>query len=504
MKEDPPSTPYLSLLTFHFSRPRGFTLIELILVIVLLGILAALTANLLANSLDQSRFDDTFKEMNDLSKAIVGNPDLVNAGVRSDFGFVGDMGGFPTSLTQLLTQGALPAWTVYDPDLGTGTGWRGPYMDTKQDDSGTYLATLDGWGNAYVYNAATGQVTSLGSDGAAGGSGFAADMTVPETAQTTTGSVNGRVLDQVGNPVRNTRVTIRHPDPASLGNPTDTTAITDANGNFSFPSIPIGKHRIQVTVGSETIKRVVIVLPGQTVNVSLQASNDPTIPSPVSSPAAAGVAPTQINLTWTPPTTNTDGSSLIDLAGYNIYRSTTSGFTPGATNLLASIGLASSYADQTISFGTTYYYHIRPVDKAGNLDTASTEVSAQGINGTGSIVQVSPATVSGGGSPTVSFNIRNTTGAGIPVTSVRFSWAGSPPASYDRVNFAGGGVEDNDTTSSGTCNNLDTSYTVAAGATVSLDIRFTGAVGTNQTIQIDLYTAGACGGTNATNGFIVK
>ncbi|MBI3988317.1 MAG: type II secretion system protein, partial [candidate division NC10 bacterium] len=50
-------------------REVGFTLIELILVIVLLGILAALTANLLATSLDQSRFDDSFKEMTDLSKA---------------------------------------------------------------------------------------------------------------------------------------------------------------------------------------------------------------------------------------------------------------------------------------------------------------------------------------------------------------------------------------------------------------------------------------------------
>ncbi|MBI3989580.1 MAG: carboxypeptidase regulatory-like domain-containing protein, partial [candidate division NC10 bacterium] len=389
-------------------------------------------------------------------------------------------------------------------DLGTGTGWRGPYIETKQDDSGTYLATLDGWGTAYTYNSATGQVTSLGSDGAGGGSGFAADITVPETAQTTTGSANGRVLDQVGNPVRSTTVTIRHPNPASLGNPTDTTDTTDANGNFSFTGIPIGKHRIQVTVGTETLKRVVVVLPGQTVNTTLQASNDPTIPSSVSSPAATGAAPTQINLTWTPPTTNTDSSSLIDLAGYHIYRSTTGGFTPGAANLVASIGLASSYADQTISFGTTYYYHTRPVDKAGNIDTASTQVSAQGINGTGSIVQVTPATVSGGANPSVSFNIWNTTGSGITVTSVNFNWSGSPPANYDRVNFAGGANEDTDTTSSGVCNNLATTSTVAAGATVSLDIRFTGAVGTNQNIQINLHTTGACGGTNASNGLIVR
>ena len=493
-------------------RPeQGFTLIEVILVLVLIGIMAALAANIIANSLDRGRFDETWKEMNSIKMAIVGNPDLTNAGVRSDFAYVGDMGTIPTSITELLEQGAQPAWSVYDTDLGTGTGWRGPYLDNKRDDSGTYLATLDGWGNAYVYNsgaiAGTGQVMSYGSDGASGGSGYAADITVPETSLVTSqtqGGVAGRVTDIIGNPVRNTNVTITYPDPASKGNPTSSTVATDNGGNYVFNSIPIGKHRVQLTVGGTTYKKVAVILPSQTARLDFQVSSDPTIPSPVSSPAATGVAPTQINLTWIPPTTNTDGSTLIDLAGYNIYRSTTSGFTPGTSNLLASIGLAREYSDQTVSFGTTYYYHIRPVDKTGNINTSSTQVSAQGINGTGSIVQVTPANVSGGVNPTVSFYIRNTTGSNITVSSVRFYWSGNPPRSYDRVNFAGGGAEDNDTTSSGTCNNLDTTYTVAAGATVSLDIRFNGAVGTNQDIRINLHTTGGCGGTNVTNDLIVK
>jgi len=495
-------------------RPeQGFTLIEVILVLILIGIMAALAANLLANSLDRSRFDDTWKEMNAIKIAVVGNPDLVNAGVRSDFGYVGDMGTVPSSITELLEQGAQPAWSVYDTDLGTGTGWRGPYIDNKKDDGGTYLATLDGWGNAYVQTSlgTTGQITSYGSDGAAGGSGYAADITVPETSLVpaqTQGAVAGRVTDIIGNPVRNNNVTITYPDPSSKGNPTSSSVATDNGGNYVFNSIPIGKHRVQLTVGGTTYKKVAVVLPSQTTRLDFQVSSDPTIPSPVSSPAATGVAPNQINLTWTPPTTNTDGSTLIDLAGYNIYRSSTSGFTPGTANLLASIGLASGYSDQTVTFGTTYYYHIRPVDKTGNINTTSTQVSAQGINGTGPIVQVTPATVSTTGpNSTVSFNIRNTTGAGITVNSVKFSWSGNPPASYDWVNFAGGGAEDTNTTASGACNNLNSPYTVTAGATVSLDIRFQnggGVIGTNQNIQIDLYTAGACGGTNATNSLIVR
>jgi len=487
MKEDRRFTPHFSPLTFHLSCSRGFTLIELILVIVLLGILAALTANLLANSLDQSRFDDTFKEMNDLSKAMVGNPDLVNAGVRSDFGFVGDMGGLPTSLTQLLTQGTLPAWTVYDTDLGTGTGWRGPYLETKQDDSGTYLATLDGWGNPYAYNAATGQVTSYGSDGAPGGSGFAADLTVPETSQTTTGSVNGRVLDQVGNPVRSTTVTIRHPDPASPGNPTDTTAITDSNGNFSFTGIPIGKHRIQVTVGTETIKRVVVVLPGQTVNVSLQASNDPTIPCPPTAVTATPISLSQINLSWTPPTTNEDAGptcpgtlSLMDLKGYHIYRGTAA----GPTALYATVGLGSSFSDTNVVAGQRYFYRLKAVDLAGNISTTySNEVTAPAtliIQNGGETPAIPMTSCVLPGAFSVTSNIQNTTANPVTITEMTVTWvnrAGCPTGRTLRTIILGGTTVWTGTNASGQVATLTTPFTLAAGAIVPMEVRFSGNTG---------------------------
>ncbi|MBI5166590.1 MAG: type II secretion system protein, partial [candidate division NC10 bacterium] len=65
------------LATGDWRLKGGFTLIEVILVLILIGIMAALAANLLANSLDRSRFDDTWKEMNSIKMAEVGNPDLV-------------------------------------------------------------------------------------------------------------------------------------------------------------------------------------------------------------------------------------------------------------------------------------------------------------------------------------------------------------------------------------------------------------------------------------------
>ncbi|MFQ5881107.1 MAG: carboxypeptidase regulatory-like domain-containing protein [Candidatus Methylomirabilales bacterium] len=449
---------------------KGFTLIEVILILILIGILAALAVNLLANSLDQSRFDETFKEMNTLSKAMTGNPELLNAEVRSDFGFVGDMGGRPTALTGLLQQGGLPAWTVYDTDLGTGTGWRGPYIDDQTDDGGTFLATLDGWGNAYGYNAATGQVTSNGSDGAAGGTGFAADFTVPETSLITTGNVNGRVIDHLGNPVRSTTVTIRHPDPASLGTATDTTATTNSDGSFSVTGIPIGKHRIQVIVGTETIKKVVAVLPNQTVNVTLQASSDPTIPSAPTGLTATRANFSQINLSWTAPTTNTDGSSLIDLAGYNIYRSTTAGFTPGPSNLTAHIDPVTTFEDLKLTAGTTYYYRIAAIDRANNEGTFAAEVS-ETVN---PIQQRAEAT--GNTTPTHTIPIRNLSSASITVTTIVITWAGDIDNVVKRLQFRPNPgpftTVWNGEAATGSTITLTTPFSIPPGTNAELRIRF--------------------------------
>ena len=469
---------------------RGFTFIEVILALILIGILAALAANLLANSLDQSRFNGTFEEMNAIRMALVGNPELTNAGTRSDFGFVGDMGALPTSLTQLLEQGMQPAWAVYDAALGTGTGWRGPYIDNKRDDGGAYLATLDAWGNPYVQTSlgTTGQITSYGSDGAAGGTGFAADITVPETALPITGSVNGRVNDHLGNPVRSIAVIIRHPNPASPGNPTDTTATTDASGSFSFTGLPIGKHRIQAIIGGETIKRVVTVLPNQTVNVNLQSGNDPTIPCPPIAVTATSISIAQINLSWTPPATNEDAGptcpgslSLIDLKGYNIYRGTAA----NPTALYATVGLGSSFSDTNVVAGQQYFYRLKAVDLAGNISTNySNEVNARATliiqNGVESpAIPMAGCNLPGGTNPVTS-NIQNNTANPVQITEMTVTWVNRAGCNQNRTLtriILGGTTVWTGNNTSGQIATLTTPYTIAASAIVSMELRFSGDTG---------------------------
>ena len=56
------------------------------------------------------------------------------------------------------------------------------------------------------------------------------------------------------------------------------------------------------------------------------------------------------------------GTSLV----YNVYRSTSSGFTPDASNMVASCVNATSMVDTSASSGITYHYIVRAEDNSGN------------------------------------------------------------------------------------------------------------------------------------------
>lgn len=78
-----------------------------------------------------------------------------------------------------------------------------------------------------------------------------------------------------------------------------------------------------------------------------------------------------LTLSWTAPTTNTDGSPLTDLAGYNIYRMTSSG---GERTLVNDILVETTEHDDTgLDDGKTYYYVVRAVDENGNESPDSNE-----------------------------------------------------------------------------------------------------------------------------------
>jgi len=134
----------------------GFSLIEVIVVLAVISIMASMAVPLAAKVIDQSRTEATRKQMEEIYKAIVGDPALGTAG------YVGDMGRLPQNLGQLNTRLPGQPNPFPNPSLGVRMGWWGPYVN-----SGFTLQSYqnDAWGKQYGYDPLTGRLTSNLPDG---------------------------------------------------------------------------------------------------------------------------------------------------------------------------------------------------------------------------------------------------------------------------------------------------------------------------------------------------
>jgi len=131
----------------------AFTLIELVIIIVTLGILAAIAVPKFADIAESSKIAATRSEMNSLIKAIVGNPNVVAGGEYVDRGFEGDAGFLPSGLVDLVVKpDSVPVY-----DRLTRLGWNGPYIDSTES---SYLR--DAWGVLYTYEPFNRRIISSG------------------------------------------------------------------------------------------------------------------------------------------------------------------------------------------------------------------------------------------------------------------------------------------------------------------------------------------------------
>lgn len=132
-------------------RARGFTLLELLVVVVIIGLLAGLVA--------PRYFDSVSKSKSKIAKAQIESLDKALDQYRLD------VGGYPT-----LEQG-LSALTTQPSGVAK---WQGPYLKKA--------LPADPWGNDYVYGlqqgAAAIDIISYGADGKPGGTGEAQDVSL--------------------------------------------------------------------------------------------------------------------------------------------------------------------------------------------------------------------------------------------------------------------------------------------------------------------------------------
>lgn len=131
-------------------QQRGFTLLEMVLVLFLIGLLASAGLLFTEGVEDQAKYDETKRRMELIRKAIVGDTTRTINGAPEVSGFAADMGRLPGCIRELLVNHAcddseMEEWDV-DPDTGIGSGWRGPYIHVIADRGGE-VRFRDGYGN---------------------------------------------------------------------------------------------------------------------------------------------------------------------------------------------------------------------------------------------------------------------------------------------------------------------------------------------------------------------
>lgn len=223
------------------ARNRGFTLIEVVVTLAILGALAAAILPLTVQQRDQRRLAETREQLRSLHEAILGTPAAFDPEDDRSFGFLGDMGQLPDSLLLLQQRETLPSFQV-EPLYGIGAGWRGPYLpDELAGDSAD--ARLDAFGRRLRYSTAsstegglalTGRIQSAGPDGVMETDD---DILSPILERQVTSEVHGFLVSASGQALASAPVGVAF---RADGVVDTAVVLTDDDGEWVLSGVPLG------------------------------------------------------------------------------------------------------------------------------------------------------------------------------------------------------------------------------------------------------------------------
>ena len=231
---------------------KGFTFAEILIVVAIMGIVTSVALKNMGKSDDRANYEESFSELQELSKAITGDENARSNGERTSFGFIGDIGGLPTTLDDLVSRGSLSA-SKLDTSKLLAYGWKGPYIESPFS-SGSSDFKTDGWGNAYIYSTSqyalapgdtvVAKISSLGADGAVGGTGYDSDIFIEIKKDLIKSDLTGCIFEVSGDPVVSATIRIYEPD--GNGILTSKNALTNGAGCYSVQNVSQGVRSLTI------------------------------------------------------------------------------------------------------------------------------------------------------------------------------------------------------------------------------------------------------------------
>lgn len=222
-------------------RNSGFTLMELVIVIVIVGIMSTIGIRAIFRIGESRAFEVTLSKMEDIQYAIAGNPLIIGSGARLQYGYVGDTGLMPPDLNALIT----------DPSV---SGWNGPYLDQALIKEDPTAAFRDGWENLITLTIPgdpalppTLTSTSNGGDPIVLNIASSIDALLSNT-------VALRIKNADGYPIRGSDGTleIKYADSWHAMN------YSSEVGSY-ISTVPIGAHDVRIIISDDTTYRIINV-----------------------------------------------------------------------------------------------------------------------------------------------------------------------------------------------------------------------------------------------------